>query len=696
MTTRPPEVGDTIAHYRLDRVIGIGGMGQVFGATDLRLGRAVALKVMLGRYDPSDDFARRFQREAEALSSLDSPHIVSVYDHGEHAGRPYIVTQYADGGDLGRLLRERGRMPVELAVRVCVQLADALSDAHRAGVIHRDVKPANVLVRDARVERIHVYLCDFGVALTDSGGTTTPGAVAGTWTYLAPERIAGDPGSPASDIYSVGCLLWELLTGHSPYVGSDVEVAMQHHDVSIPRLEGSDPTSAALNRILARSLAKDPAARYATAAELRAELKALIPGGSSTSGAPVLPDQPHGTARPRQRRVFLASVVAGLLAAGGLTAWAATRGNDDPTTERPTAGSPPAASDPAPAEPSGATAPPTEPGDSGSPPTAPPLGDLDGDGFGDVSVGLPSGTATYLSDGSEFVNVETRKIDGRAVLLGDFGGDEAPELLRLEGEPPTMTATVVFEGAPRQISTISTPAPSDADQRLDSDILAADVDGDGVDDLVVATPSGTGLTLSVALNRGNGSFAAAETWLRTDLEWRRTIWAVGDFDGDGVDELVHTRPRELDDVEVGRATVLRSTGKALRVSEIVVDLPKSVDSSVFGLKSISAGDVDGDGVPDLVAHFPFAYGALVWHWTGDGFGTPETWADPPDTQSGGENLASMLSDVNGDGLADVVSVAVQRLRVHLSTGDSFVYAPEWDVRADITDALVSEVTLGIS
>ena len=172
----------------------MGGMGVVYAATDTRLDRRVALKLVSGQLAGDPSFVTRFQREAAVLARLDSPHIVAIFDHGEQDGTPYIATQYVGGGDLGALIAGRGALPPQLALRVCAQIAGALADAHRVGVIHRDVKPSNVLLRDPDAAELHAYLCDFGIAQTESEGLTTAGAIAGSWAYLAPERANGDGG----------------------------------------------------------------------------------------------------------------------------------------------------------------------------------------------------------------------------------------------------------------------------------------------------------------------------------------------------------------------------------------------------------------------------------------------------------------------------------------------------------------------
>lgn len=279
--SRFPEVGEEFGHYRLDRVLGRGGMGMVFEATDTVLARKVALKVLLPTLDQSADFAERFNHEAAAMAKLDSPHAVQIFEFGQVDGCCYLTTQLISGGDLTALIRERGPLPALTAVRMAAQLADALADAHAAGIVHRDVKPHNVLVRDP--DRPAVLLSDFGIATSGSAPVTRTDLVVGSFGYMAPERHLGVRAETRSDIYSLGCVLFEALTGGPPYAGSEVQVAMAHVHEPPPQLRGSDRWTPELNRVLIRSLAKDPAARYRSATEFREELETLADRMASDS-----------------------------------------------------------------------------------------------------------------------------------------------------------------------------------------------------------------------------------------------------------------------------------------------------------------------------------------------------------------------------------------------------------------------------
>lgn len=273
--TRFPSVGDTFGPYRIVSILGRGGMGVVFEAVQARLHRSVALKVLDPRLADDELFAARFAREAEVLARMDSPHIVTIYDHGEVDGCLYLAMQHVTGGDLGHRIAT-GPLPLAEALELTRQVVSALADAHARGVIHRDVKPSNVLVATSG-DAPFAYLCDFGIAQTATGGlTTTTGTVAGSLAFMAPERHEGRPASPASDLYSAGCLLWATLTGRNPYRGTDVQMAMEHVSAPVPQLPGAGPLPTMLNRLFARVLAKDPADRYQTAGQLLADLDAVL------------------------------------------------------------------------------------------------------------------------------------------------------------------------------------------------------------------------------------------------------------------------------------------------------------------------------------------------------------------------------------------------------------------------------------
>jgi serine/threonine-protein kinase len=217
VTSGYPREGETIGHYRVGPRLGGGGMGVVFEAMDQNLDRPVALKVIAPELAEDAEFRARFTREAQAQASLDSRHVVHVYAHGEDAGRLWIATQLVPDGDLRTMLSSYGAPPASVAVDLITQVADGLADAHAAGLVHRDIKPANVLLRRRADGGYTAYLADFGIARqVDGEHTRTSHATVGTPSYMAPELHTGGRPGVASDVYSLGCLLWATLTGQAP------------------------------------------------------------------------------------------------------------------------------------------------------------------------------------------------------------------------------------------------------------------------------------------------------------------------------------------------------------------------------------------------------------------------------------------------------------------------------------------------
>lgn len=731
-----PRVGDTFGRYRIDDEIGRGGMGVVLGATDTSIGRTVALKVVSPHLGGSSEFQQRFEREAAVMARLDSPHVIAIYDYGTEDSCPYIATQYVAGGDLGALLATRGPMPAQLALKVCAQVADALGDAHRAGIVHRDVKPANVLLRDADDPHLHAYLCDFGIARAGDDGLTRAGAVAGTWSYLAPECGQGAPATPASDLYAVGCLLWALLSGAPPYRGTDVEIAVAHQHAPPPRLPGSDELSVRVNRILDLTLAKDPRRRYGSADALRADLLAaaslttasggpapgIVPppvgpppvGGSHSGTGPFsgtgsypgalsfgsLPPRQGPTtitgARPGRRRtaVVAALACAAVLAVtGGVVAATQLSGGD--TTEAGASTSPDGA-DP------GTEPPATDPTSPGTP--APPTrldeggpitGDRDGDGLGDLRVAFyhsivtaerrPGGRpvdqddpdnietvldiVTWTSDGTKFTDVETEREpafeDGDRVV-GDFDGDGVEDVVRLpagrDEDRPAFRVVGELSGGGRI---------DDEVRKRDATAFVAvtDLDGDGADDFVLqyytdyADPSSfTGVVV-------DGTRLRPERTLLADGPSPAVAnFEVGDFDGDGRGDLAIVREAG-DAPEIGdyrhSITLWLGTDDGTRRG------PTTTFVGGFRPEPLAA-DVDGDEHAELVLldgttlrvadvrdgeiTRPRAYGSMVGSKAAVAYG---------------------VSDVNGDGLDDVVLVqklsdTKARLQAAVTSGRRFV------------------------
>jgi serine/threonine-protein kinase len=251
-------------------MIGAGGMATVHEAEDTALGRRVAIKVLQPQYAADAGFVSRFDREARAIAALNHPGIVQVYDVGNDGSRPYIVEEFVEGEPLKELLRA-GPMPADRIIDVGVQIAKALDYAHQAGIVHRDVKPQNILI----APRGQAKLVDFGIAATAGvAGNTDAGSVFGTVHYLAPEQAQGQSSSPATDVYSLGIVLYEMATGHPPFDGQTaMEIANKHVSAAPEPPSIANPTiPPRLEQAILRALSKDPARRPQSGAELAREL----------------------------------------------------------------------------------------------------------------------------------------------------------------------------------------------------------------------------------------------------------------------------------------------------------------------------------------------------------------------------------------------------------------------------------------
>ena len=282
---RMPSVGDQFGRYVLLRPLGQGGMGLVYAARDTSLDREVALKIIAPHLAGDVDYRARFTREATVLSQMSSPHVVAVHDYGERDGCLFLVTQLVPGGDLATQLGQGPVAPVE-ALGLVSQILEGLADAHDVGVVHRDVKPSNVLLR-RRGGRWEALLCDFGIATSDGGEAfTRTGSLVGSTPYMAPERHQGDDSGVPGDVYAVGCLLWRVLTGVTPYAGSEVEVAVAHLQAPVPQLPGDDVFAQSVNTLLQRAMAKAPGDRYASARAMAADCLAAAAVAPSVATLP--------------------------------------------------------------------------------------------------------------------------------------------------------------------------------------------------------------------------------------------------------------------------------------------------------------------------------------------------------------------------------------------------------------------------
>jgi serine/threonine protein kinase, bacterial len=260
--------------YRVEAKIATGGTSTVYRGLDVRLDRPVALKVMDSRYAGDQQFLTRFQLEARAVARLKDPGLVAVYDQGTDARHPFLVMELIEGGTLRELLAERGPMPPHAVAAVLRPVLGGLATAHRAGLVHRDVKPENVLISDDGV----VKIADFGlVRAVAAAGITSASVILGTAAYLSPEQVRDGNATARSDVYAVGIMAYELLTGQTPFSGdSALSVAYQRLDTDVPP-PGTviDGVPRQFDKLVGRATARDPADRYADAHDMGAELEAI-------------------------------------------------------------------------------------------------------------------------------------------------------------------------------------------------------------------------------------------------------------------------------------------------------------------------------------------------------------------------------------------------------------------------------------
>jgi serine/threonine-protein kinase len=267
------EAGDTLDHYRLDATVARSGMSTLYKATDLRDGRQVAIKVPHAEMEADPVLVERFRREQEIGQELDHPGVVKTFD-GEERSRLYMVVEWVDGRLLRSILNQERKLPIERAVNFALQICDALDTMHKHGVVHRDLKPENVMVDD----RDRIKLIDFGIAMKEDARRLTfvdMSATLGTPDYISPEQVKGQRGDQRSDIYALGVMLYEMLTGETPFSGPNPLAVMNERVLHDPRPARKlrAEISPQLEEILNRALERDPRHRYATASEMAWDLE---------------------------------------------------------------------------------------------------------------------------------------------------------------------------------------------------------------------------------------------------------------------------------------------------------------------------------------------------------------------------------------------------------------------------------------
>lgn len=332
--------------YRLKVRIASGGMGTVYVANDERLGRMVAVKLLKEGLSDDERFVERFRREARSAAALSHPNVASVYDYGEDDGCHFIVMEYADGRDLAHLLKEVGPLDPDRAAQIAAQIAAALGHAHAAGLIHRDIKPANVIVD----EKDHVKVTDFGIARAVGDSTlTATGTIMGTAAYLSPEQAQGGEVDARSDVYAVGIVLYEMLTGSVPFSGgSAVSIAMRHlsDEVVAPSSLQRD-VPAELDTVVLKATSKDPKDRFQDGTELSSELQVLRRGSTAELIPEVQPERtsllplPAGPWDPaRLGRAVLITFAALIVLTGALVIWRLAQDDDQANAQGPRATTP--------------------------------------------------------------------------------------------------------------------------------------------------------------------------------------------------------------------------------------------------------------------------------------------------------------------------------------------------------------------
>jgi predicted Ser/Thr protein kinase len=271
---REPVEGTPFGRYQLIELLGRGGMGEVWRAHDTAIDRVVALKMLLPQYAQDPEFEKRFRREARAAARLDDPHVIPIYDVGEIDGRLYVTMQLINGMDLQTLLNS-GPLEAARAVHIVEQVASALHSAHQAGLVHRDVKPSNILL----THNDFAYLIDFGIArATGETALTSANTTIGTWAYMAPERFRTGEAAPSSDVYALACVFYQCLTGHPPFPGEALEqIAVGHMVAPPPRpSEERDTVPTAMDQVIATGLAKQPTDRYPSTVEMAAAARRAV------------------------------------------------------------------------------------------------------------------------------------------------------------------------------------------------------------------------------------------------------------------------------------------------------------------------------------------------------------------------------------------------------------------------------------
>jgi serine/threonine-protein kinase len=434
-------IGTELAGFRIESVIGRGGMGVVYGAEQLRYGRKVALKVLAPELSHDPQFRERFEQEWRTAARIEHPSIVPIYEAGETEEGLYIAMRYIDGTDLRALLKRVGRLPARRALDILGQVAEALDIFHAHGLVHRDVKPANILLA-AGAEHEHAYLGDFGVAkeVHTQSGLTQTGAFIGSVDYAAPEQLEGKAVDGRADVYALGCVLYQCLTGARPFEKSSDAATISAHLFEPPpsphTLQPDLP--AELDEVISRALAKSPGDRFQSCRELVLAAREILGGRqpvapaaavaedvpASDDGPPTLPsgavaathasEAPPGGTAQRRSRLAIGVIAVAVVAIGVVLAVLLTRGESDAGDGSQAAPPPPAA------EPATTAAEPATSEAQPAPlePPAPVALELGGVGEGEIAVPGELDVFTFEAAGGEQVILDVQPIDDECPVEG--------------------------------------------------------------------------------------------------------------------------------------------------------------------------------------------------------------------------------------------------------------------------------------